>query len=81
MDANEYAEEIQNKSLTSAFMLMGLSKYAATISLSPVQFGVKLKLLQPNFKRLWQTHSDNGPEKYIGTRSTSWLLQLHLPVD
>jgi len=41
VDANEYAEEIQNKNLTPAFMLMGLNKYEATISLSPVQFGVK----------------------------------------
>jgi hypothetical protein len=81
VDANEYAEEIQNKNLTPAFKLMGLSKYAATISLSPVQFGVKQKQLQPNFRREWKTHSDNGPENYIGTRSTSWLLQHHLPVD
>jgi hypothetical protein len=48
VDANEYAEEIQNKNLTSAFTLTGLSKYAATISLSPVQFVVKQKMLQPN---------------------------------
>jgi len=68
VDANEYAEEIQNKNLTPAFMLMGLSKYAATISLSPVQSGVKQ---QPNFKGRRQTHSDNGPKKYNGTRSTS----------
>jgi hypothetical protein len=53
MDANEYAEGIQNNNLTPAFKLMGLSKYAATISVSPVQFGVKRKLLQPNFKRGW----------------------------
>ena len=45
-DANEYAEEIQNNNLTPTFKLMGLSKYAVTISLSPVQFGVKQKLMQ-----------------------------------
>ena len=45
VDANEYAEGIQNNNLTPAFKLMGLSKYAATISVSPVQFGVKRELL------------------------------------
>jgi hypothetical protein len=52
VDANKYAEEIQNN-LTPAFKLMGLSKYAATMPLSPVQFGVKQKLMRPNFKRGW----------------------------
>jgi hypothetical protein len=52
VDANECAEEVQlrNYSLTPAFKLAGLSKHAATISLSQVRYDVKQKLWQPDLK-------------------------------